>query len=102
MAEWIGNTFTSNVGWNHLEKLVDIGNRMAGSDGERRAAEATRDALADVGAHNVRLEEFDIQGWRRGSAAIEANETPHDAIALPRSPADEVTGELVDFGYLAH
>jgi Zn-dependent M28 family amino/carboxypeptidase len=98
MANWIGNTFTSNVGWNHLETLVDIGNRMAGSDGEKRAAEATRDALTEVGARDVRLEEFDIQGWRRRSAAIDADETTHEAIALPRSPSGEATGELVDLG----
>jgi hypothetical protein len=60
MTEWIGKTFTSDAGWNHLETLVDIGNRMAGSEGERRAAEATRDALADVGARDAHLEEFEI------------------------------------------
>ena len=69
MAEWIGNTFTSTVWWDHLETLVNIGNRMAGSDGEKRAAEATRDALTDIGARKAHLEAFDIQGWRRGSAA---------------------------------
>jgi len=99
MSEWIGNTFTSNVGWDHLETLVDIGNRMAGSDGERRAAEATRDALTAVGARDALLEVFDIQGWRRGSTAIQARDMTQDGIALPRSPAGEVTGGLVDLGY---
>jgi hypothetical protein len=56
MHDWIGETFTSDAGWSHLETLVDIGNRMAGSDGERRAAEATRDALVDAGTRNTRLE----------------------------------------------
>jgi len=99
MAEWIGNTFTSTVGWDHLETLVNIGNRMAGSDGEKRAAEATRDALTDIGARKAHLEAFDIQGWRRGSAAIQAGDSTHDAIALPRSPSSEATGQLVDLGY---
>ena len=99
MPQWIGSTFTSDAGWDHLETLVDIGNRMAGSDGERRAAEATRDVLADVGARNAHLEEFDVQGWTRGDSAIRAGETTQDCIALPRSPADEVAGELVDLGY---
>jgi len=44
MTQWIGETFTSDAGWNHLEDLVDIGDRMAGSEGEREAAERTRDA----------------------------------------------------------
>ena len=99
MSEWIGETFTSDAGWTHLETLVDIGNRMAGSEGEREAAEATRDALAEVGARDARLESFPIQGWTRGSSAVRAGETTQDSIALPRSPAGEVTGELVDVGH---
>ncbi|MEF8906566.1 MAG: M28 family peptidase [Haloarculaceae archaeon] len=97
--DWIGETFTSEAGWNHLERLVDIGNRMAGSEGERRAAEATRDALAAVGARNARLEAFDIQGWARGSSAVHAGETSQESIALPRSPSGTATGEFVDLGY---
>jgi len=99
MSDWIGETFTSDIGWDHLETLVDIGNRMAGSEGERRAAEATRDALAAVGARDARLEPFDIQGWVRGSSAVATDAGTEACIALPRSPADEVTGELVDVGY---
>jgi len=99
MSEWIGETFTSDAGWTHLVTLVDIGNRMAGSEGEHEAAVATRDALADVGARDARLESFPIQGWTRGSSAIRAGETTQDSIALPRSPAGEVTGELVDVGH---
>ncbi|WP_066414849.1 M28 family peptidase [Halorubrum aethiopicum] len=99
MTTWIGETFTSDAGWDHLETLVDIGDRMAGSDGERRAAEATRDALESVGARDARLESFDIQGWTRGSSAVRASDTTQDSIALPRSPSGEVTGELVDLGY---
>jgi Zn-dependent M28 family amino/carboxypeptidase len=99
MTDWIGETFTSFAGWNHLETLVDIGNRMAGSDGERRAAEATRDALSEVGARNARLHEFDIQGWARGESTVKAGESDHASIALPRSPAGAATGEFVDLGY---
>ncbi|WP_248515856.1 M28 family peptidase [Salinarchaeum laminariae] len=99
MTEWIGETFTSDAGWNHLETLVDVGNRMAGSEGERRAAEATRDALADAGARDAHLETFELQGWTRGSSAVQAGDTTQDSIALPRSPAGDATGELVDVGY---
>ena len=99
MTEWIGETFTSDVGWRHLETLVDVGNRMAGSEGERRAAEETRDALADAGARNARLESFDVQGWTRGTSEIRAENTTQESIALPRSPPGEVAGELVDVGY---
>ncbi|MFW6448388.1 MAG: M28 family peptidase [Halobacteriota archaeon] len=99
MAEWVGDIFTSDLGWEHLETLVDIGNRMAGSPGERAAAEATRDALADVGARNARLDPFDIQGWTRGRAAVLAGDSVQSAIALPRSPPGAPSGELVDLGY---
>ena len=99
MTDWIGGTFTSNVGWEHLETLVDIDTRMAGTEGERRAAEATRDALAGVGARNARLDSFPIQGWTRGSSAVRAGDTTQDCIALPRSPSGDVAGELVDLGY---
>ncbi|MDT3433556.1 M28 family peptidase [Haloarcula sp. 1CSR25-25] len=102
-TDWIGETFTSATGWGHLETLVDIGNRMAGSDGERAAAEATRDALAAY-ARDARLSEFGIQGWERGDSAVHADGSPvatqaHECIALPRSPAGEVTGGLVDVGH---
>jgi Zn-dependent M28 family amino/carboxypeptidase len=98
-TEWIGETFTSEAGWNHLETLVDVGNRMAGSEGERAGLEHTRDALDRVGARDARIESFDIQGWTRGSAAVATGDRTEDCIALPRSPAGEVTGELVDVGY---
>jgi Zn-dependent M28 family amino/carboxypeptidase len=103
MSEWIGETFTSDAGWSHLTELVDVGNRMAGSEGERAAAEATRDALAEH-ARDARLEPFEIQGWERGSSVIvvdgEAVASDDRAvIGLPRSPADEASGRLVDVGH---
>ncbi|MFC6718459.1 M28 family peptidase [Natrialbaceae archaeon GCM10025810] len=100
---WIGDVYTSDVGWTHLEGLVDIGNRMAGSEGERRGAELTRDALAEAGARNARLDPFEIQGWTRGGSQLvaSADGTAVDlrCIALPRSPGERVSGELVDLGY---
>lgn len=99
MTQWIGETFTSDAGWDHLETLVDIGDRMAGSEGEREAAERTREALAGVGARDARLEEFDVQGWTRGDSEVRAGETAQASIALPRSPDATAAGELVDLGY---
>jgi Zn-dependent M28 family amino/carboxypeptidase len=97
--EWIGHTFTSDAGWDHLEALVDRDHRMAGSDGERRAAELTRDALAEAGARDAHLAEFEIQGWTRGASRIDTPDTTEDCIALPRSPADSASGRLVDLGH---
>jgi Zn-dependent M28 family amino/carboxypeptidase len=98
MTEWIGDTFTSDVGWSHLERLVDIGNRMAGSPGEQAAMDATRDALTSLGARDVHVESFHIQGWVRGESAVTAGDHRLPAIALPRSPATAVDGRLVDLG----
>jgi Zn-dependent M28 family amino/carboxypeptidase len=97
--EWVGAAFTSETGWNHLETLVDIGDRMAGSEGEREAAEATREALKAVGARDARLEPFDVQGWVRGDSRLEVGGTEQACIALPRSPAGQASGEFVDLGY---
>lgn len=102
MSDWIGSTFTSDTGWSHLETLVDVGDRMAGTEGERRAAETTRDALGEY-ARDAHLDEFEIQGWERGSSELRAADETFghrdEVIALPRSPSGEVTGELVDLGY---
>ncbi|WP_423751237.1 M28 family peptidase [Salinirarus marinus] len=98
MTTWIGETFTSDVGWSHLERLVDVGDRMAGTAGERAGLEATRDALADVGARDARIDDFEIQGWIRGDSAVRAGGETHDCIALPRSPAATAEGTLVDLG----
>jgi Zn-dependent M28 family amino/carboxypeptidase len=99
MTDWIGRTFTSTAGWDHLEALVDLGNRMAGTEGERHGAELTEEALSEAGARDVSSEEFPIQGWERGTSEIRAGDTTQNCIALPRSPSEEASGELVDLGY---
>lgn len=99
MSDWIGETFTSNRGWAHLEDLVDIGNRMAGSDGETQAAQATKTSFDAAGARETSIDTFDIQGWTRGTAQIRTPKTAFDCIALPRSPSETVEGPLVDLGY---
>ncbi|OYR52415.1 peptidase M28 [Halorubrum sp. Ea1] len=104
MTDWIGDTFTSDAGWRHLEALVDLDHRMAGTDGEREGLELTRDALAAAGARNARIEAFEIQGWERGDSAIRRGDDPvasgmNACIALPRSPSGEAIGEFVDLGY---
>lgn len=98
MTDWIGDVFTSDTGWNHLETLVDVRNRMAGSAGEREAAAATRDALA-AACGDAWLDEFDVQGWTRGDSAVETPAGDEYCIALPRSPSGDAAGEFVDLGY---
>lgn len=102
---WLEDTFTSTVGWDHLENLVDLDDgRMAGHDSERKAAELTRDALSESGARNAHLEEFAITGWERGSSTFTHLESgrSHETFALPRSLAGTVEGEFVDLGWGLH
>jgi Zn-dependent M28 family amino/carboxypeptidase len=96
--DWIGETFTSDVGWDHLERLVDVGNRMAGSPGEHEALAATRDALSGVGARNAVVDDFEIRGWIRGTSTLETADGEAECIALPRSPPGTVEAPLVDCG----
>lgn len=98
MTDWIGDVFTSDTGWHHLETLVDVRDRMTGTPGEREAAEVTRDELERF-CEDAWLDEFDVQGWERGDSAVETRADVEDCIALPRSPSDAVTAEFVDLGY---
>jgi Zn-dependent M28 family amino/carboxypeptidase len=97
----ISELFTSDTGWSHLEALTDIGGRLPGSDAERRAAELTADALDAAGGRDVRLDSYEITGWERGSSVIAHDTSGETAscLALPRSPDEAATGDLVDLSY---
>ena len=101
----VGDAQTSRFAWDRLERLVDVGNRMAGQAGEREGAEILRDAYEEAGLREVRIEEFEIPGWWRGSSSLTVespterrHEGSHQVIALPGSPAGEATGRVVDVG----
>jgi Zn-dependent M28 family amino/carboxypeptidase len=101
----VGDARTSDFGWDLLTDLTDIGNRMAGSVGERRGAERVVAAFEDAGLRNAGLDEFEIPGWWRGDAAIEVagaverrHERSDEVIALPGTPAGEASAPLVDVG----
>ena len=99
----LGDGYTSDTAWNVLEDLVDVGNRMAGQSGEKTGARIVADAFEDAGLDDVRVEEFPIEGWWRGSASIEVRDRrfdhEHDVLALPGTTDGEVDAPLVDLGY---
>jgi aminopeptidase YwaD len=103
--EVVGDGYTSSFGWETLTDLVDVGNRMAGQDGERRGAEVIRDAFESAGLRDARIESFDLPGWWRGRSSLSVHE-PHerhhdgqqDVLALPGCPSGEATGRVVDVG----
>ena len=107
-APALGATWTDDGPWRFLTDLTAIGSRMAGSEGERRAADLVADAFERAGLADVRTEAFDLPAWERGSALLDVTVSGRDgepttrsfeALALPYSPAGSVSGELVDVGY---
>ncbi|KPN30416.1 putative aminopeptidase, Iap family [Halolamina pelagica] len=101
----VGDAQTSLFAWNRLEELVDVGNRMAGQQGEAAGAEIIHEAFEDAGLRNPRIEEFEIPGWWRGDASLTV-ESPHErthdgshqVVALPGTPAGEASAPIVDVG----
>ena len=108
LAPALGRTWTDGEPWRFITDLTAIGSRMAGSDGERRAAGVVADAFERAGLADVDTEPFELDAWERGSASLRVRipdradgtaEREFESIALPYSPAGEVAGGLVDVGY---
>ncbi len=102
----VGDAYTSTYAYDLLEDLVDIGNRMAGQEGETEGAKRVAESFRDVGLRNVHLDEFEIPGWWRGRSSLVVDgpssrtcEADHEVIALPGSPSGEATADLVDVGH---
>jgi Zn-dependent M28 family amino/carboxypeptidase len=104
-SEIVGDAYRSDHAWDLLERLVDIGDRLPGQEGERRAAAVLAGALEDAGLGAVSTSEFEMDGWWRGRSKLEVDgpvrrtfEGQHDLVALPGTPAAEVVGDVVDLG----
>jgi len=104
-SETIGETYTSTFGWELLNDLSEIQNRMAGHPGEQEAADHIAEAFRRAGADSVTESTFEIVKWERGTVRCTTTgglqlefKQPHQIIALPHSPTDEVHGEIVDMG----
>ena len=106
-APALGRTWTDDDPWRFLTDLTALGSRMAGSDGERRAAAVVADAFERAGLENVRTDPFELTAWERGDADLRVRAQSRDgtertrefeALALPYSPSGRVEGELVDVG----
>jgi Zn-dependent M28 family amino/carboxypeptidase len=102
----VGDAYTSDFAWEALERIVDIENRMAGQEGEAEGAELTAELLREAGARDVGIDEFDIPGWWRGSAALTVDrdgertyDLSHQVVGLPGSTDGTVEAALVDVGY---
>ncbi|ELZ43123.1 peptidase M28 [Halorubrum saccharovorum DSM 1137] len=108
LAPALGRTWTDGEPRRFLTDLTAIGSRMAGSEGERRAAGVVADAFERAGLSGVETRPFEMAAWERGDATLRvtapgrkgaAATREFEALALPYSPSGDVTGELVDVGY---
>ncbi|MFB6211856.1 MAG: M28 family peptidase [Halobacteriales archaeon] len=101
----IGDAYTSTHCWDVLTELVEVGNRMAGQEGEKEGARIITSAFEDAGLREVGIDEFDLDGWWRDTSTLSIEpqghtfEHQHQMFALPGSPSGEVTAEIDDLGY---
>jgi Zn-dependent M28 family amino/carboxypeptidase len=102
----IGEAFVKNNGIKTLRVLTDeIGPRLTGSDGYRRAAAFCSRVFSSYGLTNVRLEPFEVNGWLPGPASAEAlapysRELRIDTLGQSsNTPAGGIIAEVVDVGH---
>jgi len=101
LAAAVGRAWCDDRPWRLLTDLTEL-NRMAGHPGETRALERVRTELAEAGVADLRTESFPMTRWDRGTTTLEVTspaERTFEAVALPYSPAGDVSGPLVDVGY---
>lgn len=98
----IGDVFTSDASYQLLLQLCDVcGNRFAGSASERMAADTIAATMRANGLENVHLEPLDMTAWTRGTTTLQMTapmERAFSALALPYSPACDLTAEMIDCG----
>lgn len=98
----LGDIWTTDEPYQVLRELCDdIGHRYGGSESEKQGAEFLKKKMEEYGLQNVRLEEFSMAGWDRGSAEltlIEPVERSFSCVSLPYCPAADLTAELLDVG----
>ena len=98
----LGRSWHDDATWELLTRLTELDDRMGGHPGERRAAEFVASAFEEGGVRSIEQQEFEMWRWDRGRADLavtEPVERTFGTLALPYSPAGEVSGELVDVGY---
>ncbi len=98
----LGRAWRDDAPWTVLSRLAELPTRLGGHEGERRAADIVAEALDDAGVRDVTRRSFPVTRWTRGTASFSVTdpvERPFETVALPYSPAGEVTADLVDAGY---
>ncbi len=95
---------TSTLGWSIVQSLTtEVGPRLAGSAAEERARDWAVKKLADLGFANVHVEPFEMEGWQRGSIALNVGDPyPQRLVATAlggsiATPVGGITAPVVRF-----
>ena len=94
---WVGSQIR-----NHLNTLcLEIGERWASSEGERRATEYVEGRFAEWGLTAARRDEFPLQTWECVSAAAEVVQTGMklDLVPFHFCPEVRLEAPITDVGY---
>lgn len=98
----IGAIWSTDEPYQVLRDLCDdIGHRFGGSESERLGAQFLKQKMIDYGLENVRLQEFPMAGWERGSASlrlVEPVERDYTCVAMPYCPSADLVAEVIDVG----
>jgi len=70
LARLAGRAYDDPFPWRFLTELIEIGPRLGGSTGERRAAEHVAAAF-EAATAGPELLPFDTRQWTRGDAELE-------------------------------
>lgn len=101
----LGATWRDDEPYRFLRALCELDDRMAGHDGEARAAGLVANAFRDAGVRDVTRESFPLTVWTRGETRLRVTapvERTFEGVALPYSPSGRVAGPLVDVGHGTH
>src|SRR5918997_2870203 len=86
----LGEIWTTDEPYRVLRELCDdIGHRFGGSESERQGGEFLKRKMEEYGLENVRIEEFSLASWERGSASLRLLwpvERDFSCIAMPYCP----------------
>jgi Zn-dependent M28 family amino/carboxypeptidase len=69
--ELTGEIYNSDESWNVLTTLCSFGGGASGTESERPRIEHILKKFKEYGLDNPHLEEFEYQGWKRGSSKLE-------------------------------
>ncbi|HUZ02135.1 MAG TPA: M28 family peptidase [Thermomicrobiaceae bacterium] len=98
----LGEIWTSDEAYRNLAYLCDdVGHRFAGSPSEHAGAQFLLGKMREYGLANVRLEEFPMASWERGSCTLRLTAPvarEFSAIAMPFCPSADIEAEVVDVG----